>query len=846
MRRIARAISAFLCLGLVALAYSGETAPVRATSQQTSKESYHSPGFQVLEKGLNASEKAGQIIWFYATAGNARFHTSVFQQRLGVLIDWYKVLNSRDREQRFTTWGLINNPDCCKPGTPGCPAKSFDETYGFDWCPGDEVLLEYVGKTGYRDPACDFEDAPILPNDVHGPEDQRQSSCDLEFGTSTGALGVQKFPNPRFDRDQWLKINGGKLGTWAGYNTPLSEDKTSSDSKVTRLSDGSIEPPFLIGMACGSCHIAFDPLNPPKDPANPKWANISGTVANQYSRFSQILGSGMPRDTIEYQIFAHARPGIVDTSAVPNDQVTNPGTINAIINTAARPGVLKDSEVFLEEVDKWRPVKACPAGANERSCWCEPGRKGKCWEKSKKKEKVPHVLKGGEDSIGIVEAIQRVYINIGSCSESGWVNHLTDLRQLDPTQRNYGQTPVDIGQLRRDCANFRAIEDRRWNIAHFLLSGGPTDLYKARGLDDVNDLVEQLDRKFGLGAVDRGRVVFAKTCAKCHSSREGPFEAMDVRDTFTDDGREGLRKDWLGNDQLIPVSEVGTNYSRALHSNHMQGHVWEEFGSETLRAKPADPNVIEPSDGGRGYYRNISLLNLWAHAPFLHNNAIGPELCGRAGYKDHEKKQHNDQHYNAPYVDPEYHPRDGGPAFKRHPDPPDCWVFAPSVEGRYKLYKASMDLLLNPNKRIPKVTLLDTDVGVHLGPKVWDGKKEKPIGITIIFPKDMPAASMGNFRHKELGYDLWLLKTDRKKLRAKYVARYGEARGERVVEMLIEKLVKIGLRLIKDHEYRVAVDPELREIYSNSMAFVENQGHTFGEDLSAGDKKALTAFLATL
>ena len=108
------------------------------------------------------------------------------------------------------------------------------------------------------------------------------------------------------------------------------------------------------------------------------------------------------------------------------------------------------------------------------------------------------------------------------------------------------------------------------------------------------------------------------------------------------------------------------------------------------------------------------------------------------------------------------------------------------------------------------------------------------------------AARFGAVRYKELGYDLWLLKTDRKKLRAKYVARYGEARGEQVVEMLIQKLVKIGLSLIKDHEYRVSVDPELREIYSNSMAFVENQGHTFGEDLSAQDKKALAAFLATL
>jgi hypothetical protein len=62
----------------------------------------------------------------------------------------------------------------------------------------------------------------------------------------------------------------------------------------------------------------------------------------------------------------------------------------------------------------------------------------------------------------------------------------------------------------------------------------------------------------------------------------------------------------------------------------MTGHIWEEYGSETLRARAPDPDpgIKEPHDGGRGYYRNISLLSLWAHAPFMHNNAIGPELCG--------------------------------------------------------------------------------------------------------------------------------------------------------------------------------------------------------------------------
>ena len=93
-----------------------------------------------------------------------------------------------------------------------------------------------------------------------------------------------------------------------------------------------------------------------------------------------------------------------------------------------------------------------------------------------------HILKGGEDSIGALEAIQRVYFNIGSCSEQCWTNHLTDLRQLDPQGRNFGQTPFIIGQCRRDCPNFRAIEDRLPNILAFLESKetDATDLAQAR------------------------------------------------------------------------------------------------------------------------------------------------------------------------------------------------------------------------------------------------------------------------------------------------------------------------------------------------------------------------------
>jgi hypothetical protein len=444
--------------------------------------SYDDDGFRLGEAGLTPSARAGREIWYKATAGNDRFHTYVFQQRVGVMIDWFRVLRSDERSDRFAAWGLINDPGCCAPGSANCPAKSPEETYGFDWCPGDETLLQFVGKPGYRDPACEFKDAPLDSTDVHAKNgDQRQSACDLKFGTSTGALGFRKFPNPKFDKAAWAKVNGN-LSSWQGYNAKVADKSKSADgsksneASATRLQDGSIEPPYLIGTACGSCHIAFDPLNPPEDPANPKWENIKGLVGNQYTRISEIMVSGMPSNTLEWQMFAHARPGTSDTSAIPTDQVNNPGTINALINMAHRP-------VFENEsIIKWRKTDSCGAEKNTAACWCEPGRNGKCWTRGEAKETVHHILKGGEDSIGALEAIQRVYFNIGSCSEQCWVNHLSDLRQIDPQQRGFGQTPFNIGQCRRDCPNFRAIEDRLANILAFFMSseGHATDLQAAR------------------------------------------------------------------------------------------------------------------------------------------------------------------------------------------------------------------------------------------------------------------------------------------------------------------------------------------------------------------------------
>ena len=126
-----------------------------------------SPGYAAGDAGLTPSQRAGREIWFFATAFNDRFYTYSYPQRLGAAIDWYLVLAAKNKGDLFQAWGGIPDPDCCVPGATNCPAKSLDETYGFQFCPGDAELLKFVGKEGYTDPACNIDDAPFDTGSVH-------------------------------------------------------------------------------------------------------------------------------------------------------------------------------------------------------------------------------------------------------------------------------------------------------------------------------------------------------------------------------------------------------------------------------------------------------------------------------------------------------------------------------------------------------------------------------------------------------------------------------------------------------------------------------------------------------
>ena len=82
---------------------------------------------------------------------------------------------------------------------------------------------------------------------------------------SSGIVGLRKFKNPKFDKFTW-------------------------DVKKYLADPATVEPPYLIGMTCGFCHIGFNPLYPPKDPESPRWYNLSSAIGNQYFKEGTLFG----------------------------------------------------------------------------------------------------------------------------------------------------------------------------------------------------------------------------------------------------------------------------------------------------------------------------------------------------------------------------------------------------------------------------------------------------------------------------------------------------------------------------------------------------------------------------
>ncbi len=698
--------------------------------------------------------------------------------------------------------------------TPPGSHESYDKWYapgacdGTMWPPTGQAPYRYYNRdsrfcfTGLM-PEPGFE-KPTAPDEYGlcldrrtGPKDGLDEKI---YGRASGAMGLRIFPNPKFDakaKDRWLKA--------------MKDDRFYTDPNF--YADRNLVRPYRVGMACSMCHVSAHPLNPPADPEHPQLANFSGTIGAQYFWFGRVFGANVTADNFAWHLLDSNRPGAVDTSFVPSDNIDNPRSLNAIFNLKAR----LDNGTRLG-------LETATGGALDLPDVKKHGAT----------QGVVHVLWDGADSVGIDAALTRVYINIGEYHQE-WTRHITVLTGLGK------QSPITVRSAQQNSTYWNATQDRAANMARYLIKAGyPMHLAEAPGGAAYLQAPPE--------AIDRGKVVFAETCARCHSSKlpeqpKRPKKPDPEDPANTDDiprlGEEGcigaryldcwnkywnwtetptfktamtkivrdpkfLDDNYLSNEARIPVTLLKTEICSSMSSNSVEGHVWDNFSSQSYKDLPSvgpldlyDPvqkkeHPFDTPGGGRGYQRVPSLVSIWATAPFLHNNEVG------------------------------------------------VFTSDPSTAGRMNAFEPSIHQLLWPERRVPyyhrtnRETNLTVDVAAlpalvgalaRIRGLVQDGK------LTIgPIPKGTPINLIANINAG--GNDpqvciLTLVGTVKRlvaSLKTIHAQHLDEAQAAALLRKRVPDLIKV----------------------STCPDFIVNRGHEFGSELSDADKEALIAFLKTL
>jgi hypothetical protein len=553
-------------------------------------------------------------MWLLWTGGNDRFWDKVTRNSMATF-DLLKIVTSHpsqsycdgkhcDRDSRWSWLGAINEPCFDKPTAPDPKRFGLWLDVRRADCPADPFESEtaYPGvKVGAR--GTTFSDGATLPVGSY-------------FGYPTGIFGLRLFPNPDFNQAAKDKWDPERYYTDENY-----------------YQDPDLVRPYRVGMACGFCHVGPSPIHPPADPSNPKWSELNSTVGSQYLWMDRVFVWSGDKKNFLYQLMHSFPPGTMDTSLVSTDYINNPRTMNAVYLLEQR----------MAQAKLWGKETLKRGELNNTQLTGFFDSPDTAWS--------PRVLKDGSDSVGVMGALNRVYINIGLYSED-WMTHFNSF---------YGGkviTPIEIATANGGSAYWRATQIGTFNMAKFLLKAGrPDHLADAPGGKEKYLTADA-------ATLDRGKRVFAETCARCHSSKL-PSEARAKLDpggcsgpnylacwkrywayTKTDEFKARMREmvadpdflkdNYLSTDARIPVTLLRTNACSPLATNAIRGNIWDNFSSSTYKDLPSvgkitvqDPVTAERwqftmPGGGRGFTRVPSLVSVWSTAPFLLNNRLGP------------------------------------------------------------------------------------------------------------------------------------------------------------------------------------------------------------------------------
>ena len=559
---------------------------------------------------LAPEEIRGRNTWLVWTGGNDRFWDRLTIESFGNF-DLLKILSSHPsqtkygRRNRWQYLGLLNEP-CFEPPA-GPDPKRFNlwlDTRRSD-CPPDP-----------------FEDERKYPGVAIGARG-KTVPVGSSYGWASGIVGLRLFPNPDFDAAAAARWNAEAYYTNPGYY---------NDAKLVR--------PYRVGMSCAFCHVGPNPTKPPADAEHPQWANLSSNVGAQYFWVDRIFVWNADESSYLYQQLHTARPGTLDTSLVSTDYINNPRTMNAVYQLGPR----------LELARRWGQETLAGGGLGNAQIndYVKDGPLTRFFEKPSTVW-TPHVLKDGSDSAGALAALNRVYLNIGLYSEE-WLRHFKALSGGKPI------TPIEIRVARKNSVYWQATERQTLDMARFFLKASNPHLLKDAPGGAQYQTKDQAQ-------LQRGRLVFAERCARCHSSKlpPPPVPGLDPAGcagpgyldcwnrywewTKTDEFKQKMRDivlapdfltdNILSNDVRVPVTLLETNACSPLASNAIAGNIWDNFSSQSYKDLPSvgtitvhhpitgEERQYQMPKGGRGYTRPASLVSVWSTAPFLLNNSVG-------------------------------------------------------------------------------------------------------------------------------------------------------------------------------------------------------------------------------
>jgi len=736
---------------------------------------------------LTANEVKGRNNWIVWTGGNDRFWNDLVNRSFGA-VDFLKIISSHpkvkhlSRDTRWKYLGLVNEPCFEKPEA----ARS--DRFG--------LWLDSRSKDCPADP---FENEQKYPGVKIGARG-KNIPVGSYYGYGTGIVGLRLFPNPDFDETAAKRWDAEKFYTDPSY-----------------YNDKHLVRPYRVGMSCGFCHVGPSPIKPPVDPENPKWENLNSNPGAQYFWVDRILFWNKDEGNFIYQLLHTSLPGTLDTSFISSDYINNPRTMNAVYSVGPRlaPALRWGKEKLAGDELKNKQLQDFPQTAALSQFFQKPDT-----------VMTPRVLKDGADSVGLLGALNRVFINIGLFSEE-WTLH------FNPLVGGKKITPIRIEDAEKNSSYWNATVNQTADVALFFLkTAKPDSLKNAAG----GERYLTADK----ATIERGKIDFANYCARCHSSKV-PAAPANVNDsdwsqywawTKTDDFKEKMKTivladdfltdNYLSTERRIPVTLLQTNACSPLATNALGGNIWDNFSSQTYKNLPsagkmtfynpidASPFEYELPAGGRGYTRVPSLTSLWSTAPFLLNNSVG-KFNWEASVES-RMDAFNDAIEKMLWPEK----RDKDPILG---DKVPGFVYRTTATSYIKLAPGflpdSLHKLLSWNDWLARLfPWLFSEEGVRIGP----------------IPKGTPVSLLTNIDLEtdklDLASLLLKMKEDLERVEGK-----GDAEAAQVLKNLVPDLIKV----------------------SKCPDYIVNKGHYFGtsffkeeQPLADEDKRALIEFLKTL